>query len=430
MSAMAAVSAKPRYRTRLVKAGFVYALVVLVLGLAAGVRPNNLLVLVFGCLLGAIVVSGAVSGFMMMPVRVVRLAPRRGRVGEPLLVRYEVLNRSRLLPAFDLGIREAPLADALGEVGAAWIMHAGPGDRVHAEAVLRPKRRGPVRLESIEASTSFPFGLLRKIVRFAQPGEVLIHPEVRPLRADILARVTAGGIGGNRLSSEAGGSDDFFGVREYRPGDSIRRIAWKRLAGTGRLATIERSRSVPPRVRVLLDLRTPTAALRVGSDEDPRALEEQAIVLAASLVSLADRLGYEYALSVGGLEVPAIALRKGHFHREKILSLLAAVDLDAARGPGNGLASSDERATVIVVHPDRAETAIAPADSWHFTARQLASLVERGVESSSDARSDARPDAKAGASAGSAARRSERSQEPSRETPRSGSRRAPQERPR
>jgi uncharacterized protein (DUF58 family) len=267
-------------------------------------------------------------------------------------------------------------------------MHAGPGDRVHAEAVLRPLRRGPVRLASLELSTAFPFGLLRKIVRFTQPGEVLIHPEVLPLRAELLSRVTAGGMGGNRLSSEAGGSDDFFGVREYRPGDSIRRIAWKRLAGTGRLATIERSRSVPPRVRVLLDLRTPTASLRIGADEDGRALEEAAIVLAASLVSLADRLGYEYALSVGGLEIPAIALRKGHFHREKILSLLAALDLDAARGPGNGLAASDERATVIVVHPDRADTAVAPAESWHFTARQLDSLVDRSAARASD---DANP---------------------------------------
>lgn len=385
---MAAAAVKPRYRTRLVKAGFVYALIVLVLGIAAGVRPNNLLVLVFGCLLGAIVVSGVVSGFMMMPISATRLAPRRGRVGEPLLVRYEVSNRSRFLPAFDLRVREAPLPGALGEVGSAWVMHAGPGDRVHAEAVLRPLRRGPVRLASLELSTAFPFGLLRKIVRFTQPGEVLIHPEVRPLRAELLSRVTAGGIGGNRLSSEAGGSDDFFGVREYRPGDSIRRIAWKRLAGTGRLATIERSRSVPPRVRVLLDLRTPTASLRIGADEDGRTLEEAAIVLAASLVSLADRLGYEYALSVGGLEIPAIALRKGHFHREKILSLLAALDLDAARGPGNGLAASDERATVIVVHPDRADTAVAPAESWHFTARQLESLVDRSAARASD---DANP---------------------------------------
>jgi hypothetical protein len=105
-------------------------------------------------------------------------------------------------------------------------------------------------------------------------------------------------------------------------------------------------------------------------------------------VSLADRLGYEYALSVGGLEIPSIALRKGHFHREKILSLLAALDLDAARGPGNGLAASDERATVIVVHPDRADTAVAPAESWHFTARQLDSLVDRSAARASD---DANP---------------------------------------
>ncbi|MEY3021642.1 MAG: hypothetical protein RIS86_840, partial [Planctomycetota bacterium] len=55
---------------------------------------------------------------------------------------------------------------------------------------------------------------------------------------------------------------------------------------------------------------------------------------------------------------------------------LAAIDLDAPRGAGNGLASSDERATVVVVHPDRADTAIAPAGGWHFVARRMDELLE------------------------------------------------------
>ncbi len=373
---MADISTAPKRRTRIITAGVVYTLVVLIVGLAAGTRPNNLLIWVFSCLLAAMIASGVVSGWMMMPVRALRIEPRRGRVGEPLLIRYEIRNASRVIPAYDLHVVERVNPKLLEPAGEAWVMHVGPGDRVHAEGVFRPLRRGPVRLATFEVSSTFPFDLLRKVLVFDQGAEVLIHPKVHAIRPAILSRVTAGGIGGQRLSSEAGGSDDFFGVREYRPGDSVRQIAWKRLAGTGRLATIERSRSVPPRVRVLLDLRAPTSALKVADGEVARELEEEAIVLVASFLALADRLGYEYSLSVAGVATPPVSLRRGHFHREKLMSVLAAIDLDAARTTGNGLSASDERATIVVVHPDRTDTGIAPATSWHFTARQLDSLLE------------------------------------------------------
>jgi uncharacterized protein (DUF58 family) len=374
-------------------AGVVYILAILAVGVASGGRTNNLLVWTFSFLLSGLLMSGIVSGMMMMPLRVMRIAPRRGQVGEPLLIRYEILNRSRWMPAYDLraGERVDARAPALDLAGPAWILHIGPGERLHAEAVYRPLRRGPVRLREFEVTSSFPFGLMMKVLRFTQPGEVLIQPEIRALRQDLLARVTAGGFGGHRLSNHGGGADDFFGVRDYRAGDSVRTIAWKRLAGTGRLATIERSRSVPPRVRVLVDLRTPTARLRTVEGEDARMLEERAIVLAASFLSLADRLGYEYALAVAGVEIPSVALRRGHFHREKLLSILAAIDLDADRTPGNGLGTSEERATVIVVHPDRVDIDVAPADAWHFRARELEQLVEGAVAATERTVEEAHP---------------------------------------
>jgi hypothetical protein len=127
---------------------------------------------------------------------------------------------------------------------------------------------------------------------------------------------------------------------------------------------------------VLVDLRAPTTEIRTAEGEDARALEERAIVLAASIAALCDRLGYEYALSLAGFEIPPISLRRGHFHREKIMSALAAVDLDAPRTKGNGLGASDERSVIIAVHPDRVDLGVAPVDAWHFTARQLDSLVE------------------------------------------------------
>ena len=371
---------RPRYRTRFMRAGVVYVIAILVMGIASGARPNNLIIWVFSAMIAALLASGVLSGLMMTPLRATRIEPRRGRVGEPLLIRYELANRSRLIPSYDLTVTESVDPKLLEPAGTAWALHVGPGDTVHAEAVFRPVRRGAVQLKGFEVATTFPFGLLRKIVRIPRIGEVLIHPEILPLRADLLARVTSGAFGGQRLSAKGGGNDDFFGVREYRSGDSIRTIAWKRLAGTGQLATIERGRAVPPRVRVLLDLRAPTASLRTAPGEDARTLEERAIVIAASTIALADRLGYEYALSVAGVEIPAVALRKGHFHREKIMSLLAALDLDAPRVAGNGLSASDERAALVCVHADRADTAIAPESAWHFTARQIDSILEQGAE--------------------------------------------------
>ena len=370
-----AVLSTPKRRTRIVAAGVIYTIVVLVIGLAAGSRPNNLLIWVFACLLAAMVASGFVSGFMLMRVRARRIEPRRGRVGEALLVRYEITNTSRFIPAYDLHVKEHVDGSLLETAGDAWVLHTGPRDQVHAEAVFRPRLRGPIRLNAFEVTSTFPFDLLRKVLIFSQRSEVLIHPEVRALRSNLLSQITSGGMGGNRLSSSAGGNDDFFGVREYRPGDSIRQIAWKRLAGTGKLATIERSRSVPPRVRILLDLRVATNALKVTEGESARALEEEAIVLAASFLAIADSLGYEYSLSIAGVATPPVALRRGHFHREKLMSVLAAIDLDAVRTSGNGLAASDERATVVVVHADRTDTSIAPNEAWHFTARQFPTLV-------------------------------------------------------
>ena len=50
-----------RYRYRIRLAGLLFLAVTLLLGVAAATRPNNLLVWIFGLMLGSILVSGVVS---------------------------------------------------------------------------------------------------------------------------------------------------------------------------------------------------------------------------------------------------------------------------------------------------------------------------------------------------------------------------------
>jgi len=363
-------------------AGASYFIVTILLGVAAAYRPNNLLVWSFAAMLAGVIVSGVISGGMLARLRVTRLESRPGRVGEPMALRYAIRNKARWWPLFDLAIEEAPVAGARGwnmsgRVAPAWLLHAGPAETTHVEGTFMPNRRGRFRFESMLAASAFPFGLLRKIVVVRQLGEVLVLPAIRTLKPGVLRMLAPRGIGGVRTSSEAGPGVDFLGVREYRPGDSPRQIAWRRRAGLDELATIERSTQAPPRLRVVLDLMRPTAQLRVGAGPDAavraRALEEDAITLAASLLAAADRGGYEYALDIHGADSPRTLLRRGHWHLQRLMAMLASVDLDAERVEQRR-SEREERASLVVINVDRVDLAKDRPGSLHLAATRLADL--------------------------------------------------------
>ncbi|MBL9141468.1 MAG: DUF58 domain-containing protein, partial [Phycisphaerae bacterium] len=360
--------------------GLIYLALVALVGVALASRPNNMLVWVFAAMLASVMLSGVVSGFMLMRIAVVRSVPRTSPAGEPLIVRYQVRNGSRMWPVFALFIRELPTGPASRRDRArqprAFLQHISPGESVVAETICIPKQRGRLQFERLRCETVFPFGLLLKSVRFEQHSDTLILPRMYRLRAGVLTTLASGGVAGSATSRRTGPGADFLGVREYRPGDSLRHISWKRSAATGTLAVVERSIDVPPRVHVAIDLRRPTQALRFDASAiDARTLEERAISLAASLLAQADRDGYELRLSVLGLPSPTMPLRRGHWHMQKALAVLGSLDLDQPRTPDDTIAADRERASIIVVHVDRADLTVGGAGAVHLTASQLATLV-------------------------------------------------------
>src|SRR5690606_27669822 len=130
--------------------------------------------------------------------RVRRLDPRHGAVGEPMVVRYAVTNTSRFLPALSLRIEETSSQKARhGETAAvagrrlwsrfmapasAWVMHVGPRETVHGEAVFWPTRRGEAHFDLLTISTSFPFGIIRKSITISQRQHTLIFPRLYTLK--------------------------------------------------------------------------------------------------------------------------------------------------------------------------------------------------------------------------------------------------------
>ncbi len=368
-----------RYRYDVNRTGIVYVAITLLVGVAAIIRPNNMLVWVFGLMLTLIAVGGLVSGAALYRMSLRRLDPSHGRVGRPMVVRYAVRSGSRRMPLFDVSLRELSGAEAgdwstFSGPEAAWLMHAAPGETAHAESVLVPMRRGRLRFERFEASSSFPFGLLRKSVQVEQPMETLVYPRTVPLAAGAIERLLGTGGEGDRPGRSLGSFGEFAGVREYLPGDSLRSIAWKRWIHDERPVVVQRSLPAPRRMILVVDLRRPTSDLRVADGVDPRDAEERSITLAASLAESALDLGVEVGLRLPGTDLTELPMRGGRRHLDRLLSHLAAIELDRPRTAPPPAVPAPTAASLVVIHPDRVDTSIGHDAAWHLLPSSLDEL--------------------------------------------------------
>lgn len=347
----------------------------------------NLLFWVFGVMVALLLLSGMISGWMMLKLDLQRLDPQHGAVGEPLIIHYAIHNRGRFLPGFNLHVEEIPGGDeanwpALMAPALGWVMHVGTGETVHGEAVFWPARRGEARFDRVRLWSTFPFGIIKKSITLSQPLHTLVYPQLHEIRGDVLNALRPEGIMGMKVTQNPGAGDDYFGMREYRPGDSMRHIAWRRSAASDALLVIERTVPSPPKLRVVLNLATPPEELELDPSDGLTAedLEERAISLAASLLHAGDAEGFDVGLTVWGLDVPPIPLRRSHWHHAKIMATLAGLDLtQSRRAPEAHPIPDAERAGQVIVHPDRVRGLEGRSDAWHFTARQMDSLAVRPI---------------------------------------------------
>ena len=360
--------------------GLLYLVLVVVVAVAAANRPSNLLIWVFAAMLSGVLLSGLLSGQPLMGLHAERTVPRTARAGEAVRVSYSIANRSRAWPLFALFVRELD-----GPPGArAFVQHVGPRGAVVTEGVRAAERRGPMRFGPFRVETVFPFGLFLKSIRFDGHAECLVLPRTVRLRPGVLAGIVGGVASGPATAGRAGSGGDFLGIREYRPGDSLRHVAWRRSAKGGGLAVVERSVESPRRLQVVLDLRRPPGTALPGG-RSARDLEEDAIVLAASLIASADAAGCETRLAVLGLPSPSMPSRRGPAHVQRQLAALAALDLDAPRTPGDVPAAVAARAATAVVHADRASDGVGGPGAVRLVAAELESLAApAGAESAGE----------------------------------------------
>jgi uncharacterized protein (DUF58 family) len=302
------------------RAGMGLVAMLVVLGLVAANPGLNLLLLLFGLGAGAVAFNAWAARRQVNVAQTRRILPDVAAVGRPTTIRYEVRNPSRRTALRGLwivdgcGPRSAHLPTAV-----TWVPHVPPGQTAAAEATVVPVRRGLCRIDAMRLASKFPFGLYRRLRDVHQPETLLVWPALWRPRIDWLARTSRVPVSRPASSSQRPrGADEFFGMREYRPGDNVRWIHWRRSASLDRLLIREMVDSNPGRVTLAVE----TAG--AAGPADPSVVD-RLVSAAASLACDALERGWHVGLIVNGEPAVVLPPAGGQAVRTRLLYELALV---------------------------------------------------------------------------------------------------------
>ncbi len=306
---------------------------------------------VLGCL---VLVAALCTPFGRPKLSVERVLPRFGSVGQPLRYRIIMRNQGRRRQNSLKLIEETPdprptfeefaltpepgeerrnwLDRTYGYYRWRWLMTRNirahipeqpapdlpPAAECSMAAELTPLRRGVLRLTGTTVACPDPFGLFRSLRKVPGPQSILILPRRHPMPAFELPGTMKYQAGGVSLASSVGESEEFISLREYRPGDPLRRVHWKSFAKLGKPIVKEYQDEFFVRHALILD----TFGGASGGD-----IFEEAVSIAASLAYTIQNQDSLLDLMFVGPRAFCFTTGRGVGHVEQMLEILASVQV-------------------------------------------------------------------------------------------------------
>jgi uncharacterized protein (DUF58 family) len=219
------------------------------------------------------------------------------------------------------------------------------------------RRRGFYTLGPTRLRTSDPFGIYTLTLHDQHSSSILVMP---PQLSLTQLKLAVGGWAGDRHRRRGALEREISeaGVRNYLPGDSLRRIHWRASAHSDSLIVRRLDAATSDDWRIFVDL---NAAVQAGAEQD--STWELAIVLAASLAMRGWKERRRVGLALVGPKLVWLEPRSDPAHRWQMMQALAMAktggrslaDLMSLSGP-------TRTATSIVITP-------ATDPSWVAAAR-------------------------------------------------------------
>lgn len=128
-----------------------------------------------------------------------------------------------------------------------------PGDEAEINLDMPAEQRGLLTAPRLLVRTHYPIGLWRGWSRPDLLMRCLVYPRPQACTLPPAIRPTAAGGHGQQPFATQAGVDDFTGLRDYQPGDSMRRVAWQSLARGQGLKTKQFARDTETQIVLTFD---------------------------------------------------------------------------------------------------------------------------------------------------------------------------------
>jgi uncharacterized protein (DUF58 family) len=369
-----------RRRAWLTREGWYYlALLAFVLG-GAVIRSGNLLLILAGMMIGPLIFNWRLVIAGLTGLIIKRQLPSPLVAGEQFTVEFRVANTKWWLSTHLLQIEDR-IERALGDspdvarpepplLATALIPHVPANGSASGDYRLKLYRRGVYQFGPLRCGTRFPLGLVRGQITLPAKAKIVVAPHLGRLLPTWTNLIEAEQFGDERRNPQRGLSEgDYYGLRPWQSGDSLRWIHWRTTAKLGRpiVRQFERRRSRD--VAIILDPWLPP-----HSSPDDEALAELAISLAASaLCDISTRGHSRLTLAICSRPPECLSGPASPPFCQELLTRLACIPLSRENGVSAALNQAIESAPrgsrLVIISPR------SPTDP---------SLSESSVESNID----------------------------------------------
>ena len=182
-------------------------------------------------------------------------------------------------------------------------------------------RRGNQHFSGVTVARADPLNLMRGLSLHAAPANLLVLPQRYAMPPITLPGSRRHQPGGVALAASVGDSEEFIGLRDYRPGDPLQRIHWKSYARTGEPVVREHQDEYFERHALILD---------TFGDSAKAAAFEDAVSVAASLAYTVNTQECLLDLMFAGTAPYCYTAGRGQLSTGSLMEVLAGVPLSDA----------------------------------------------------------------------------------------------------
>jgi uncharacterized protein (DUF58 family) len=212
---------------------------------------------------------------------------------------------------------------------ASWFVVLKPGE-THEFEYRCQGGRGSHVWKTTEVTSADFFGFFKTRAFKENHSEVLVFPGWTSVGPLLLTPKKLFGYAGKLASKQPGNGTDFYGVRGFNEGDSLRRVNWRVSAKYDELYVRENRLERNTTVNIVVDARAAVNNMARGDE-----LFEFSLTAAASVAEQCLRAGHEVALVLVGQRYTKVRAGVGRRHFERILKALTHAQMGHSGGLGS-----------------------------------------------------------------------------------------------